>query len=442
MGQAGRIVPGMNELALPAEDDALLAALAQCGPINMARAVEVMERHGLDGLVLGQPVNVYHALGHWPQIARTRTGQPPGAFALIARARPDQWGLVISRFLYHYTWTDGRARDDVAAWLFGELGDAGDMSPGALFPICPDRGAEPLSGIEAHRAAQAALVPPGRAAFRDAGAALTSAMRDMGLWGGRIGFDDPLIAEVAVRHDHPGELVRADNALREVRLIKSPLEIRLMRRAAQANVAALNAVGHAVRSGARHHELHALFGMETARRGNRAVFLNVDRVSSDLSRAELADGQALFIDGVSQFQGYHGDFARTVFIGEPTRAAARAAQAAAFGWSAVREKLRPGLRFSQIVQIGQQAVKAAGFDVQIGFGPHSVGLSHTDEPGEVHGGFWRKPDIVLAPGMVISVDCPVLDSGIGGSAHCEDLVLITQDGAELIHSLHDPVIVV
>jgi Xaa-Pro aminopeptidase len=182
--------------------------------------------------------------------------------------------------------------------------------------------------------------------------------------------------------------------------------------------------------------------MEAARRGNKAVFLNVDRVSSDHSRAELVDGQTLFVDGVSHFLGYHGDFARTVFIGEPSRGAARAAQAAAFGWSAVREKLRPGLRYSEIVAIGQNAVKAAGFDVQIGFGPHSVGLAHTDEPGEVHGGFWRKPDIVLQPGMVISVDCPVLDSGVGGSAHCEDLVLITQDGAEMIHALHEPVIVV
>ncbi len=69
--------------------------------MNLARAVEVMERHGLDGLVLGQPVNVFHALGYWPQIARTRAGQPPGEFAILARARPGEWGLVTSRFLHY-----------------------------------------------------------------------------------------------------------------------------------------------------------------------------------------------------------------------------------------------------------------------------------------------------------------------------------------------------
>lgn len=438
----GPIVCAMNTSLDPADDAALLAALERQGPINIARAVEVMERHGLDGLVLGQPVNVFHALGHWPQIARTRTGQPPGMFALIARARPDRWGLVTSRFLHHYTWADGRRREDVGCWLYAEMGDEGQFAPAPLFDLCPDRGAAPLSAIEAHRHAATAGADPRRASYRDAGAALVSAMRDMGLWTGRVGYDEAVIGAVCARHDRPGDMAFAENALREIRMVKSPLELALMARAAEANVAALNAVGRAVRAGATHHELQALFRTEAAQRGNTAVFLNVDRVSSELSCARIQDGQTLMLDGVSHFLNYHGDFARTVFVGEPPRAAARAAEAAAFGWQAVRERLRPGLRYSEIVAIGQNAVKAAGFDAVIGFGPHSVGLAHTDEPGEDHGGFWRKGDIVLQPGMVLSVDCPVLDSGIGGSAHCEDLVRITDAGCEPIHSLHEPVIVV
>ena len=420
----------------PATDDALFAALQREGPMNLARAVEVMERHGLDGLVLGQPVNVFHALGYWPQIARTRAGQPPGEFALIASTRPGEWVLVTSRFLHYYTWSDGRQRDDVACYTYGELGDAGDFAVPALTPLCHDRGTEPLSMIEAHRAQATA-----RQHMCDSGAALVTAMRDMGLFSGRIGYDDPLIAEVMARHDHPGEAIPADNILREVRLIKSPLEVQLMARAAEANAAALIALGRAARAGARHCDLQALFAQEAAQRGNAALFLNVDRVSSELSRAELHEGQALFVDGVSSFLHYHGDFARTIFLGEPRPAARRAAEAAAFAWHALRERLRPGMRYSQIVAMGQEALRKGGFDVHIGFGPHSVGLAHTDEPGEVHGGFWRKPDIILEAGMVISVDCPVLDTGIGGSAHCEDLMLITADGAECIHSEYEAVIV-
>lgn len=412
--------------------------------MNMARAVEVMERHRLDGLILGEALNVWHALGYWPQIARTRAGQPPGTFAVLARTRPEQWGLVTSRFLHHYSWADARERPDVACWLYADLGDGGEEAlPVAVTgPVMPQRDLAPFGAVEVGRNAATAALDPLRQGYSDAGAALVAAMRGLGLWQGRIGYDHPVIAAVAERHDHPGAMIQADNPLREIRMVKSPLEIALMARAAEANVDALNAVGRSIRAGATHSELHAAFRREAAARGNTAVFLNVDRVSSEISRIGVADGQTLMLDGVSQHLGYHGDFARTVFVGEPTRAAARAAEASAFAWTAVREQLRPGLRYSQIVALGQEALARAGHDTVIGFGPHSVGLAHTDEPGEVHGGFWRKPDIMLEPGMILSVDCPVLDTGVGGSGHCEDLVLITPDGCEPIHSLHEPVIVV
>lgn len=434
---------GMDWRLLPSDDD-LLAALERGGPMNVERAVKIMERHGLEGLVLGEPLNVYHLLGHWPQIGRTRAGQPPGTFALIARDRPEAPGLVTSRFLHHYSWADGRSRDDVGVWLYNDLGDSGDESIGLVpeGPVLPTSASIPPTAAEQHRAQVSAAMAGALRMTNDAGAAIVAAMRDLGLWQGRIGFDHSVIAEVATRHGHPGEMVQADNILREIRLIKSPLEQALMARAARANVDALNAVGHAIRAGATHHELQALYRQECAARGNTSVFLNVDRVSSDLSRIRVVEGQTLMLDGVSSYLGYHGDFARTVFVGEPSRPARRAAEASAFAWSAVREHLRPGLRFSEIVALGGEAVRKAGFEAVIGFGPHSVGLAHTDEPGEVHGGFWRKPDFVLEPGMIISVDCPTLDTGIGGSAHCEDLVLITDTGAEPIHPLHEPVIVV
>ncbi|WP_285020826.1 M24 family metallopeptidase [Novosphingobium sp. fls2-241-R2A-195] len=433
----------MDTTLLP-DDGALLAALEREGPMNLARALAVMERHDLAGLVLGDPINVFHALGHWPQIGRTRAGQPPGTFALIARERPENPGLVTSRFLHHYSWADGRNRSDVAVWLYTHMGDEGDETALEVpfSTVLPERHSAALSGTERHRAAVSATLSGAMTARSDAGGAIVAAMKELGLWQGRIGFDHTVIAEVAERHDHPGAMVQADNILREIRLVKSPLEHALMARAARSNVDALNAVGHAIRAGATHVELQALYRMECAARGNTALFLNVDRVSSDLSRLQVEDGQTLMLDGVSQFLGYHGDFARTVFVGEPTREARRAAEAAAFGWQAVREQLRPGLRYSEIAAIGETAIRAAGYEAAIGFGPHSVGLAHTDEPGEVHGGFWRKPDIVLEPGMILSVDCPTLDTGIGGSAHCEDLVRITETGCEPIHPLHDPVIIV
>ena len=77
----------------------------------------------------------------------------------------------LSRFLHYYTWSDGRQRDDVACYTYGEMGDAGDLAPASPTPLCPDRGAEPLSDIEAHRAQASA-----RQHLRDSGAALVTAL--------------------------------------------------------------------------------------------------------------------------------------------------------------------------------------------------------------------------------------------------------------------------
>jgi Xaa-Pro aminopeptidase len=427
-------------------DAALLARLRSESPMNLARAYEVMERFGLDGLVVAEPVNVFHVLGYWPQIANTKVGAPPTTFALLARDPRQAPGLVTSRFIYYYTYADGGFTRDVQVHLFRDAVDTGPIEPAAPAPAgpleFPDRQLAPLTPVEQRRLAALDAAVAAHGSHADAGAAIVRAMREMGLWHGRVAVDHPLIEAVCARHGRPGTLVPGDEVLRWIRIVKSPLEIDLMRRASAANVAAVAAVGRAIRAGATYAELRQAYEIEAARRGNRAVFLTVDRVSSELSDEQVADGQAFFIDGVSHWRHYHGDFARTVFVGEPRPEAQRAGRAVGQAWDAVRERLRPGLRYSEIVAIGREAVRKHGSGLTIGFGPHSVGLAHTDEPGEDAGGFHRKLDLALEPGMILSVDCPVMNTGVGGSAHIEDLMLITADGAEPIHELAAPVIVV
>jgi Xaa-Pro aminopeptidase len=422
-------------------DQALDAQLRCAGPMNRQRALAVMEEHDLAGFVLGDPLNVFHALGYWPQIALTKAGQPPTSFALLSRDPGRAPGLVTTQFIYYYTWADGGFQALENVWLFDGPGDDGGDAPAPpAKDLCADRGLVALTSVERRRRAALDAVPASRQCLHDAGAALVQALREFGLWRGRLAFDHAAIAAVCAHHDRPGTMIAADNILRQIRLVKSPLEIALMRRAAAANVAAVHAVASCIRAGAGYGELRQQFSLEAARRGNRDVFLTLDRVSSELSDDRVRDGQVLFIDGVSHYRHYHGDYARTVFVGEPNPVTRRAAAAAAMGWDAVRDQLRPGLRYSDITRIGSDAVKSAGFDFRVSFGPHSVGLMHTDEPGLETQGFYRKADLVLQENMILSVDCPVLDTGVGGSAHLEDLMLITANGAVPIHALPEPVI--
>ncbi|MET0241209.1 MAG: M24 family metallopeptidase [Sphingobium sp.] len=427
-----------------ADDDSLRDALRRGGPINLARAREVMARHGLEAIVTGDPLNVFHILGYWPQIANTKLGHPPTTFAILPRDPSRPTAVITSDFIYYYSFADGALQPSVQPFLFADTDNDG-VAEVNLQPMWgfADRGETHVPNPVEHRRRGAfdAVSPQQR--FRNAGGALAGALRTLGLWNGTIAYDHAVIAAVAERHGRSGTLVPADTILREIRIIKSPLELRLMQRAAQSNADAVDAVMGHVRAGIGYGELRRQFAIESARRDNQAVFMTVDRVSTELVDSDrIRDGQVLFLDGVGHFQHYHGDYARTVFVGEPSAAARRAGEAVLTGWNAVREALRPGLRYSEIVEIGTQAVRKAGYDHMVGFGPHSVGLMHSDEPSLDGGGFYRKDDLVLQPDMVLSVDCPIVQVGFGGSAHIEDLMRITADGAEPIHSISDHLVTV
>ena len=49
---------------LRGEDAELTRLIRERGPMNLERACEVMDEFDLQGLVLGEPVNVYHVLGY------------------------------------------------------------------------------------------------------------------------------------------------------------------------------------------------------------------------------------------------------------------------------------------------------------------------------------------------------------------------------------------
>jgi Xaa-Pro aminopeptidase len=65
--------------------------------------------------------------------------------------------------------------------------------------------------------------------------------------------------------------------------------------------------------------------------------------------------------------------------------------------------------------------------------PHPVGLHHADEPSARKFAPLAKDNLTLEKNMVLSVDMPVLGSGLGGTAHLKDLVLMGNDGPELLN---------
>ena len=423
-------------------------SLLQGGPLfNRERAEKVLKEDSLAGLIVAEPLNVFHLTGYWPQLGKMGFAAP--SVALLSADPKKPVALVLPQFLHYYVYADANFSGDVEVYPYTHRAVSGTAIEGAYdepaagaLHVYRDRGDVPMGERELHRRAAVEAVTERHGVSAEREFAMVRAARALGMTGGRVGVDHMAIMAMLESSPLSAAAVPADNTLRKIRLVKSPREIELMRLAAQANAeAALAAVG-TVREGATTQELRAAFFSEAAARGNAGVFMAIDRMITEVADFEFREGAAFFVDCVSSGWHYHGDFARTIFLGEPAGAMRDATRAMQIGWEAIREQLRPGLRYSEIPPIGRKAVRAAGLDFDIPFSPHSVGLTHTDEPGLDGRPYWVKDDLTLEPGMILSVDCPVLNTGIGGSAHMEDLSLITADGAEPIHTITDPVIVV
>ncbi|MDE0488709.1 MAG: M24 family metallopeptidase [Gammaproteobacteria bacterium] len=423
----------------------------RAGPLmNLEQAYRVMEEEQLDGLVLAEPINVFHLTGHWGSLAKM--GYPAPAYALLSKDQRQAPGLVMAQFIYYYTYADGYFDFPLQTWLFSgwdrrlqnddSSGQPGGEPPANPAYIFEDKGEVDLREIEVHRRSTLHAALSEHKLSADARWALVNAVRGMGLDRGRIGVDHLVVNAIFETAGLDAVPVYADRALRRIRAIKSPREIELMTFSAQANAEAALVAARAARAGATYQELRAAFFSEAAKRGNLGVFMQVDTIGAETGDGEFREGQAFQIDCVSHGFHYHGDYGRTVFLGEPSRSMKQATDAIALGWDAIMEALRPGLRYSEIRPIGMEAIRKAGHDLDVAFTPHSVGLMHTDDPGRADSPFYVKEDVVLAENMIISVDCPVRNVGLGGSAHLEDLTLITADGGVQINDIGDRVIVV
>ena len=174
----------------------------------------------------------------------------------------------------------------------------------------------------------------------------------------------------------------------------------------------------------------------------RPDFMVIDSVIPEHLAGEIKEGRAFAIDCVSHGQYYHGDYGRTVCVGEPTGEIKRATNAIARVWDDLLPQLKPGMRYSENSEIAVKIFKKTNSAATLICNPHSVGLHHTDEPSVEGSSFFQKDNLELLDGMVISVDLPVVDVGLDGSAHLEDLVLIGKDGAILLNDAGDRVIIV
>jgi Xaa-Pro dipeptidase len=426
----GSIAPGYS----PGEDfDGRLL-------VNKPWAYQVMDEAGVDGVIALNPVNVFYLANYLGYKVAQLYTYP--AFAVLPR-NPDETAFLITSHVDLWNIANGEReypelmpysyatnwQDYVSADNWATPPNAGPATP---WPIDPGNYAPREAEWMAVQDRYNGLMSP------SSEYALARAIRESGLAKGTLAVDDWRIAKVLekVGLETP-TFVEGDNLFRRIRLVKSEVELGHMRKVAQANQEATEAMFAQIDKGATRADIDRLFMVEAAKRGAKATWIAAGGVGG-LPDGEVVEGRPLLMDAVSQINLYHGDFGRTFVLGEPSKKLEQRAALMRVAWDEAFAALKPGRKYSDIRRVAGEAMKKTGLpQFGVGASPHSVGLQHTDEPFTEGLPYQKRDDLELREGMTITVDFPYMEPG-WGACHLEDLVVITKDGAEALARMDGP----
>jgi methionyl aminopeptidase len=245
--------------------------------------------------------------------------------------------------------------------------------------------------------------------------------------------------------------------------IKSAGELAAMRRAAQVAAHALRDVCAAVRPGVTTRELDRIAEDRIRALGGVPSFLGYrgypasictsvnDQVVHGIpGRRALRAGEILSIDLGAEVDGFHGDLAVTVPVGEVEEPRRRLLAVTAESLEDGIAEVRPGAHLGDLGQAIQRRVERAGFSVVRDYAGHGVGRRLHEEPQVPNFGR-RGVGLVLKRGMTLAIE-PMVNMGGSDvvvekdgwtvrtadgqpSAHFEHTVAVTEGGCEVLTRL-------
>jgi methionyl aminopeptidase len=149
----------------------------------------------------------------------------------------------------------------------------------------------------------------------------------------------------------------------------------------------------------------------------------------------LKEGDILSIDCGAIIEGYHGDAARTIPIGDITEEAAQLIKATRESLWAGIEHVKKGSRLSDIGAAVQGVAEGAGFSVVREYVGHGIGTEMHEDPQVPNYGPAGK-GIKLKVGHVLAVE-PMVNAGSARTRLFEDgWTVLTADGRISAHFEH------
>jgi Xaa-Pro aminopeptidase len=259
----------------------------------------------------------------------------------------------------------------------------------------------------------------------------------------RLGFEEAHVSVRAHRRlrellPDRVELVGVAGVVERLRAIKDPAEVGLMRRAAALADDALRWLLERGLLGRTEREL--ALDLEQRIRSLGAEDPSFPAIVAGGAHGalphasprdvEISKGELVVIDWGARVDGYNSDCTRTVAAGAPDEDAASVYSAVLEAQLAGVGAVRPGAGGGEVDRAARDVIDAAGYGSEFGHGlGHGVGLEVHENPR-----LSQRSDDVLGAGNAVTVEPGIYLPGRFG-VRIEDLVVVTDDGCEILSSI-------
>lgn len=229
------------------------------------------------------------------------------------------------------------------------------------------------------------------------------------------------------------ELIPVEGIVEALRMIKTPDELEIMKKAAKIADDAFAHIQSFIEPGVK--EIDISNELEFFMRRQGATSSSFDTiVASGLRSAlphgvasdkQMAEGELVTLDYGALYEGYCSDITRTVAVGEISAALREI-------YDIVLEANLRGVKGTKAGMSGKEAdaltrdyITEKGYGDRFGHSTgHAVGMEVHESPG-----LSARSEAILEPGMIVTVEPGIYVPGVGG-CRIEDDIVITKDGNE------------
>ncbi|HTB50947.1 MAG TPA: Xaa-Pro peptidase family protein [Solirubrobacteraceae bacterium] len=233
------------------------------------------------------------------------------------------------------------------------------------------------------------------------------------------------------------EIVDVCEGLDDLRLLKSPAEIALLRGAAHVADLGVSAGIDAIRAGVSDREVMAAIQQAVALAGGEfPAYPTLVDARGTLHGTPigklLGDGDVVYLEVSGVVRRYHCNISRTVVVGEPSARVRELYGVVRDALDRATEALRPGTSVAEIVELVAECHRGYeqntwgrfGFSMEIAYPPIWIGALSLMR-GDPH---------VIEAGMVITME-PGLSYSDGATMMLGNNVLVTDDGPEVLNEV-------